>query len=560
MRYSLIFLVMFLFAQCGILAEELTNNDQIKLLIISGSNNHEWKKTTPLLAKIYEESNRFSVQVTENPDTLTYENLQLFDVVVTNFTAWPEHDYRWPKATEEGFLKFIEEGGGFVVFHAASASFYDWKEYQDLVGTTWGDSTAHAKIIPHKIIIKDKSHPITKGISDFWITDELWVNAGVNSELNVLAESYSDPSNKGRGVMEPVVHWKTKGEGRICHNVLGHNERAMKNTGWKTLMLRGTEWAATGNVSISVPSDLSLSDNAKSINFSWTETDTSIALLDNDVVVWQYNCNTIKGKPFFHPLRINNANISWLSPEDHPWHLGIWHSRKFINGVNYWEYDRSKGVPPFDFLGVTEVRNIKIEKGTDFSCIFYLDIFYHEKNGPDILKEERIVKVSAPDKNSQFFIDYSFDLMALAESVELNRTPLPHEENGKDYGGYAGLSVRFSQDLFEPSFINSDGSSEVNHGKPFSWKYYGLRNLKGDKIGTAIFTGTKNLNYPEPWFMTNSEDHPFYYFSPAPIFNQPHIMEKGDWLKLNYRMQFYAGEVDQEKLNYDYEQYLEEKK
>lgn len=52
--------------------------------------------------------------------------------------------------------------------------------------------------------MKDKNHSLTMGMSDFWITDELWVNSGVNTKLNVLAESYSDPLIKGRGMMEPT--------------------------------------------------------------------------------------------------------------------------------------------------------------------------------------------------------------------------------------------------------------------------------------------------------------------------------------------------------------------
>lgn len=552
------FLLIFLmFAECETKYETWETNEKIQLLILSGRNNHEWQKTTPLLEIIYEEGGRFEVSITNRPDTLSYENFILFDAVVSNWAAWPEHDYRLPEVFEEGLLKFIDEGGGFVLFHAASATFYEWPEYQQMVGTTWGDSTKHGKITPHKIVIKDQEHAITQRMSDFWITDELWVNAGVNSDLNVLAESYSDPSNKGRGVLEPVVHWKTKEEGRIFHNILGHNERAMKNTGWKTLMLRGTEWAATSDVSIPVPSDLKVEIHEKSTLFSWVKTDTTVALLNNNEVVWQYNYNTIKGKPYFHPVNVNNSTITWLSPEDHPWHLGIWHSWKFINGVNYWEYDRSEGVAPFDFLGVTEVRNIKIEKDADFSCKIVLDVFYHQKKGPDLIKEERIVQVSAPDENGQFFIDYDFVLVALTDSVELNRTPLPHEENGKSYGGYAGLSVRFSQDFFEPSFINFGGSTEMGHGASIPWKYYGLRNIRGDQIGAAIFTSPTNLNYPEPWFVTNTEDHPFYYFSPAPIFNGPHVMDKGDLVELNYRMQFYSGPGDHEKLNHDYEQYVE---
>ena len=549
------FLLIFFFFQCGSKQPIAESKHKIKLLILSGKNNHEWQKTTPLLLKMYEESGLFEVQVSENPDSLNYEDLQSFDAVVSNYTPWPEHDYRWPEAAETGLIKFVEEGGGFVVIHAASAAFYSWQDYQNMVGTTWGDSTAHGRISTHKVVITDNQHPITRQIQDFWITDELWVNAQVNSELNVLAESYSDPKNKGRGLMEPVIHWSQWGKGRVFHNVLGHNERAMKNTGWKTLMMRGTEWAATGDATFAIPSSLDVSVNGNVGDLHLSETDTSIALLQKDKIVWQYNYNTIKGKPFFHPLNINNATITWLSPEDHPWHLGIWHSWKFINGVNYWEYDRAEGVAPFNFLGVTEVRDIKVKKGKDYSCVIELDIFYHEPGKPDVMEEKRTVIVSPPDSEGLFFIDYKMDLTALVKTVELNRTPLPDEEYGKSFGGYAGLSVRFSQDMFDPEFLSSTGSTSPEHGNSSAWKYVGLSNIKGDRVGVAIFSDGENLNHPEPWYMTFDENHPFYYFSPAPIFYEPHIMEEGEELKFKYRMKFYTGSASAEIMERDYRQY-----
>ena len=531
--------------------------ENLQLLILSGRNNHEWQKTTPVLLKMYRESRRFTVEVTERPDTLSGEHISSFDAVVSNWSAWPEHDYRWPKAAEDGLREFIEQGGGFVLLHAASATFYDWSEYQEMAGTTWGDSTTHGSVVPHKVVIVDKEHPITDGIADFWITDELWVNAGVNANLNILAASYSNPDNKGRGEMEPVVHWTTKAKGRIFHNILGHNERALKNTGLKTLMLRGTEWAATGKVTIPAPLSLSEALIDGNESYSWAESDTTLSLLNHGQILWQYNYKTIDGKPFFHPINVDNTTITWLNPEDHPWHLGIWHSWKFVNNVNYWEYDRSENVAPFNFLGVTEVREIKIEKNPDFSCDISLDIFYHENDGPDLLQEERTIRASSPGKDGLFHIDYTFDFKALAEEVELDRTPLPHQENGKDWGGYAGLSVRFSQDCYQPEFINSDGSTAMKHGEPMSWRYYGLKNIRGNDIGVTIFTSPKNLNAPEPWFMTDYEDHPFYYFSPAPIFNQPHVMKKGDKLKLKYRIQFYGDSTTKVDLDEDYHNYLQ---
>lgn len=560
MRYWLFLFTILLFAKCTSNQVSNKSEDKLKLLILSGKNNHEWQSTTPQLVKMYVESGRFEVKVTEEPDTLSYEILKDFDAVVSNWSAWPEHDYHWPDVAERVLIEFIEEGGGFVVIHAASATFYDWPAYQELVGTTWGDSTKHGKQVPHKIIIKDKTHPITNGISDFWITDELWVNAGINSELNILAEAYSDTTNSGRGMMEPVLHWKEIGKGRVFHSILGHNARAMKNSGWKTLMLRGTEWAATGTVSIPVPADLTANRIVKSPHYSWEETDTTIALLNKNEVIWQYNYNTIKGKPFFHPVRINNSTITWLSPEDHPWHLGIWHSWKYINGVNYWEYDQSEGVDPFHFLGITEVKDIQIEKGEDHSCVMTLKIAYHEKNGMDLMMDNRTVKVSPPNQEGLFFIDYQFHITSMTDSLELSRTPLENEPHGQSWGGYAGLSIRFSPDFFDPQFINADGTSDMKHGEKMDWKYYGLKNIVGDKIGIAVFPGMENPNHPEPWYMTDYEDHPFYYFSPSPLFYGAYRMDKGEELKLNYRMQFYAGTVDYDQLIREYQKFLNNRK
>ena len=46
------------------------------------------------------------------------------------------------------------------------------------------------------------------------------------------------------------------GKGRVCENVLGHDVEAMQSAGFKLLMARCVEWAATGETSTPVPADL----------------------------------------------------------------------------------------------------------------------------------------------------------------------------------------------------------------------------------------------------------------------------------------------------------------
>jgi type 1 glutamine amidotransferase len=46
------------------------------------------------------------------------------------------------------------------------------------------------------------------------------------------------------------------GKGRMFHCAMGHHVPAMAGAGFQALMLRGTEWAATGKVTIPTPADL----------------------------------------------------------------------------------------------------------------------------------------------------------------------------------------------------------------------------------------------------------------------------------------------------------------
>jgi len=249
-----LFFIVLLFPLSGISGQK--GNSPIQVLLISGKNNHEWQKTSPAFRQILEERGFFKVDITERPDTLKMSDLKKYEVIASNWNAFPESTRQWGEVAEKAILDFVNRGGGFVLFHSASAAHYDWPEYQQMVGATWGKNTHHGQIAPFEVKIQNTKHPVTKGMSNFVITDELWVEMDQQPGIEVLCSAFAPSSNKGRDQDEPVLICRKQGKGRCFYLVLGHDVAAMQNSGWKTLMQRGTEWAAKGKVTIPIPSEL----------------------------------------------------------------------------------------------------------------------------------------------------------------------------------------------------------------------------------------------------------------------------------------------------------------
>jgi type 1 glutamine amidotransferase len=55
------------------------------------------------------------------------------------------------------------------------------------------------------------------------------------------------------------------GKGRVFHTPMGHDVNAMKCVGFAATVSRGTEWAATGRVTISIPQDFPTDKEARLI-------------------------------------------------------------------------------------------------------------------------------------------------------------------------------------------------------------------------------------------------------------------------------------------------------
>ena len=219
-------------------------SQKVRILILSGRNNHDWQSTTPELAGLYENSGCFLVEISNRPDTLVYADLENFDVILSNWNTWPDNDLRLPATWENDFTRFVKEGGGLIFFHAGASSFYGWDDYHRIGIGRWGKETKHGKMTEGLVSEFNTKHPVTSGLKEFSITDEIWEKTDIFPGSKVLA-TLSTPNGKDGGpVKEPAVLVTTFGRGRSFYTTMGHNAVVLQNPDLRKLFLRAAQWVA----------------------------------------------------------------------------------------------------------------------------------------------------------------------------------------------------------------------------------------------------------------------------------------------------------------------------
>ncbi len=257
----------------------------IKVLIVDGQNNHNWRETTPVIKEYLEQAGIFTVDVATSPDK-GKDNSQFkpqfdkYDVVLMNYNG-----DNWTPETNAAFEKFVANGGGLVIYHAADNSFPQWKEYNQMIAVggwggrnkasgpylywkdgqqvrdtvTDGPGGGHGPQHEFVIELRNTEHPITKGLPAKFMhsADELYQTLrGPAENVEILATAYASPEKKGTGRNEPQLMVISYGKGRVFHLAYGHAGKQCRSVAFIVPLQRGTQWAATGQVTLPVPADM----------------------------------------------------------------------------------------------------------------------------------------------------------------------------------------------------------------------------------------------------------------------------------------------------------------
>lgn len=287
-RFSLrpLLLLSILIALSGALGAQ-TNAEELRVLIVTGQNNHHWPTSSKIVEEMFDHSPLFEADIVTSPsrgnDMSGFNpNFHGYDIVCLDYNG-----DRWSAKTEASLERYISDGGGLVVFHAADNAFADWPAYNQMIGlggwggrneshgpyVYWQDGKfvrdaspgkggGHGRQLEFAVVTRDASHPIMKGLPPQWwhTQDELYHKLrGPAENIKILATAIQSQDTGGTDRHEPVLITTRYGKGRVFHSTLGHVGQnyydSIRDVGFITTLLRGSEWVATGTVTQAIPAD-----------------------------------------------------------------------------------------------------------------------------------------------------------------------------------------------------------------------------------------------------------------------------------------------------------------
>lgn len=231
----------------------------IRALLITGHNNHNWAYTSRVHEDTLEATGRFEVDITENPAaTLAASDLSRYRVFVLDYNDLHE-PRRWGPEAEAAFVNAVAAGAGVVAIHSANNAFAGWDDYERMLGLMWRDGAGHGSFHGFEVAPEAVAHPIIDGLPAFTTTDELYhgLSNPRGSPYTLLARAMSERTTGGTGTPEPVALAISFGAGRVFATPLGHvwngddsTKVSVVSPGFRALLTRGAEWAATGAVTL----------------------------------------------------------------------------------------------------------------------------------------------------------------------------------------------------------------------------------------------------------------------------------------------------------------------
>jgi type 1 glutamine amidotransferase len=217
---------------------------KLKVLVVTGGHGFEQEpffkmfKENADITFTHAEHAKTSATVYEREDLLNHDVVVLYDMA-KNIT----------EQQKAKCLALFDKGIGLVVLHHALVSYPDWAEFERIIGGryqepdpkkpgTVTEKAGYEHDVEIPVVVVAKDHPITAGLKDFTIHDEIYWGYRVDKDVTPLITTTLPKSGK------PLGWCRLEGKSRVVYLQLGHGPEAFNNDHYRKLVAQSVQWTA----------------------------------------------------------------------------------------------------------------------------------------------------------------------------------------------------------------------------------------------------------------------------------------------------------------------------
>jgi type 1 glutamine amidotransferase len=219
--------------------------DKLNVLVITGGHGFDKEPffkmfdDNPNITFTKAEHSKTNATAYDRADLLNYDVVVLYDMPKEITDSQKEH-----------LLALFKKGVGLVVLHHALCSYQNWPEYARLIGGhydepdpkkpgTVTERAGYQHDVDIPVVIVATNHPITAGLDDFNINDEIYWGFRVQPDVTPLISTTQPKSGK------PLAWTRTEGKSRVVYIQLGHGPSAHNDPNYRKLLSQSIRWVAT---------------------------------------------------------------------------------------------------------------------------------------------------------------------------------------------------------------------------------------------------------------------------------------------------------------------------
>jgi type 1 glutamine amidotransferase len=218
--------------------------EKIKTLVVTGGHGFDKEPFFKMFSDNTEiafttaEHSKTNASVYERDDLLSYDVVVLYDM--------PQNITETQKTK---FMELFDKGVGVVVLHHALVSYQNWPEYEQIIGGRYqepdpnqGGKVTEAVGWQHDVdvpvVIVATNHPVTAGVKDFMVHDEIYWGFRVGRDVTPLITTTHPKSGK------PLGWTRTQGKSRVVFLQLGHGKETFNDGNYRKLLAQSIRWTA----------------------------------------------------------------------------------------------------------------------------------------------------------------------------------------------------------------------------------------------------------------------------------------------------------------------------